>query len=96
MIHNYVTIISKNMLPGLAWPGPGHGLARLWQSGACGEASGAALESLAFPVPMALGSLGFPNLRHRLQPKFHLAMAKPWPGLGQARPGNTFVELMIN
>ena len=30
MVNNQSIIISKNMLPGLAWPGPGHGLAMAW------------------------------------------------------------------
>ena len=63
----------------MAWPWPGQAMAK-WR---LSEASGVALGSLGFPVPMALGSLGVPapaQLGHGL--------ARPWPGHGQvlARP----------
>ena len=65
--------------------GPGHGQVAL-------EAKPVALDPgvpLGFPVPMALGSLGFPDLRHWLRPQRHLAMA--WRHRRQraalARPG---------
>ena len=75
------------MLPGLAWPGPGHGLAIAWPGHgqvAIDTKQGAALGCLGFLVPMALESLGFPDLRHWLSPQ----RVRPWPGHGQvlARP----------
>ena len=68
------------MLPGLAWPGPGHGLARPWPSGAWGEASGAGPGTLGTPRPWGPETLATPGPRHWLRPKRHLAMAWPWPG----------------
>ena len=65
--------------------------------GARGEASGAALGSLGFPVPMALGSLGFSDLRHWLRPQRPLAMV--WRCRRQraalARPGQTLARQHI-
>ena len=59
----------------LAAAAPGHGQVAL-------EAKPVALDPgvpLGVPVPMALGSLGFLDLRHWLRPKRH-AMARSWPG----------------
>ena len=72
----------------VAWSG----LARTWPwpSGAGGEASGAGPGTLGTP-----GLWGPGTLRgHWLRLIRHLA--RPWPGPGQARPGNIFLETMVN
>ena len=74
----------------MAWPGQ----ARPWPSGAGGEASRAGPGTLGTPGPWGPGTLGTPGPRHWLRLKRHLVMA--WPVHGQARPGNTFLEMMVN
>ena len=81
----------------MAWPGRGQvafkakPVARPWGS-------------LGLPVPMALRSFGFPDLRHWLRPQRHWAMAwpghgealaRPWPGPAQARPRNIPLGTMV-
>ena len=61
------------MLPCLAWPGLGHGLARPWPSGAGGQARGAGPGTLGTPGPWGPGTLGTPGLRPWLGLKRHLA-----------------------
>ena len=86
------------MLPGLAWPGPGHGLVRPWPSGAGGEASGAGPGTLGTPGPWGPGTLGTPGPRQWLRIKRHLAMAVTGHGQAMARswPGQTRQHIFGN
>ena len=70
------------MLPGLAWPGPGHGLARPWPRVAEGEATDAGPGTLGTPGPWGRENIGAPGPRHWLRLKRHVASKKP-KGAGQ-------------
>ena len=88
MTNNELTIISKNMLHGLAWPGPGHGLAMAWPGHG----------------QVALGEKPVAQVREPQKPQDHVdqepsgpqghaigfasSATWPWPGHGQvlARP----------
>ena len=89
------------MLPGLAWPGPGHGLARAWpwpgQAMAkwrWGEVSCAGPGTLGTPVPRPW--LGLKRHLAMAWPGHGQALARQWPGPGQARPGNILLEMIVN
>ena len=81
------------MLPGLAWPGPGHGPAMAWPGG---KASSAGPGTLGTPGPWGPGTLGTPGPRHWLRLKRHFAMA--WLGQAMARswPGQTRQHIFGN